>query len=578
MRLRSTRAGATAHQRRVSPWGLDLDFTSGVLDSRVTFTRPSMATMFNAAGQLVYAPHNLALWSEDISNAAWAKVGAVVPVVTSNAGLAPDQSNTASLIDLTPASDCRVAQTYSNPVPSGFAISMSVWLRAEPGQSGSVAMQVRRADASTSTTLLAVTDQWQRFTWTVGAVTGATTALWWIANRALSGHTLNRVFVWGAQIEYANTVGEYRKTTSLAYHGPRFTHDPVTRNPLGLLLEPSGTNSCLHSANLADAVWTKTFVSLGGSVASPVGAAVLVVPSTANSFHNLAQSVVNSAGATTVSFVAKASGYGKIAVREGTATGAVAVWDVAAGTVFTAGGTATSITALGGDWYRCSMTWTATAGARTHFIYILDEAFTGNSPHTFQWIGNGASGIFVTEVQVETGDYASSLISTAASAVTRAADVARIEGAAFASLFSPTEGTCYVESRIDRHPGASSFPDIFRFGVSANLVSGYFNSASLRCEVVIRAAGANQAVFTRTGLTPGVPTKIAVSYAANSSACSISGSAATTDVDCALPAVTPTALHIGCNESSTNQLGGTVARLRLSRSRLPNAELQAMTG
>lgn len=53
MRLRSTRAGATAHQRRVSPWAIYNDFTTGVLDSRITFSRASTAWGFNSAGVLV---------------------------------------------------------------------------------------------------------------------------------------------------------------------------------------------------------------------------------------------------------------------------------------------------------------------------------------------------------------------------------------------------------------------------------------------------------------------------------------------------------------------------------------------
>jgi hypothetical protein len=58
VRLRSTRASAVAAPRRASPWALDLDFTTGVLDPRISFSRASPAWHFNSAGVLVQAAAN----------------------------------------------------------------------------------------------------------------------------------------------------------------------------------------------------------------------------------------------------------------------------------------------------------------------------------------------------------------------------------------------------------------------------------------------------------------------------------------------------------------------------------------
>lgn len=38
---------------------LDLNFTSGTLDSRVTYTGASLATLTDATGAIAYKPHNL---------------------------------------------------------------------------------------------------------------------------------------------------------------------------------------------------------------------------------------------------------------------------------------------------------------------------------------------------------------------------------------------------------------------------------------------------------------------------------------------------------------------------------------
>jgi hypothetical protein len=58
VRLRCTRASVMAAPRRASPWALDLDFTTGVLDPRVSFSRASPAWHFNSAGVLVQAAAN----------------------------------------------------------------------------------------------------------------------------------------------------------------------------------------------------------------------------------------------------------------------------------------------------------------------------------------------------------------------------------------------------------------------------------------------------------------------------------------------------------------------------------------
>lgn len=71
---------------------LDLNFTSGTLDSRVTYTGASLATLTDATGAIAYKPHNLLTWSEQFDNAIWLKQ---TLTVTANAHTAPDGSATA---------------------------------------------------------------------------------------------------------------------------------------------------------------------------------------------------------------------------------------------------------------------------------------------------------------------------------------------------------------------------------------------------------------------------------------------------------------------------------------------------
>lgn len=54
---------------------LYLDFLSGApLDSRITFSRGSNATLVDSTGRLTYAPNNLLLRSQEFNDAAWASV------------------------------------------------------------------------------------------------------------------------------------------------------------------------------------------------------------------------------------------------------------------------------------------------------------------------------------------------------------------------------------------------------------------------------------------------------------------------------------------------------------------------
>ena len=52
---------------------LNLDFTTGVLDPRITFSRLSTATFVNSQGYVEYAGANLFRSSNDLSGTNWTK-------------------------------------------------------------------------------------------------------------------------------------------------------------------------------------------------------------------------------------------------------------------------------------------------------------------------------------------------------------------------------------------------------------------------------------------------------------------------------------------------------------------------
>jgi hypothetical protein len=566
---------------RRSRWAFYQDFMAGALDPRWTFSRASLATMFNSAGQLVYAPHNLARWSEAFSDPFWAKAGTVPAVVTADAALAPDGTLTADLIDLTPSADARVAQNITE-IPSGFPVTVAVWLRAPTGQSGTVALQIRNAAGSTPFTLVSITDQWARYSFTTPASTGTNTAIFWCGTRG-SGGTQLTFFAWGASIEFASTVGTYQKTggSSALYHGPRFAFDPVTLQPLGLQFEGEPRmNTCLQSANLSDAVWTKSFVSVGATLSGPIGAVPLVVPSTATNLHNLAQSVTTSAGSTTISFVAKAGGYTKVGFREGTATGVASVWDLAAGAAVVAAGLTTGgMEHLGGGWYRCFVTMTATAGARAHLFFLLDAAFTGNSPHTYTWTGDGTSGIYLGAFQVEQGASASSIIPTQAAAVTRSADLASMTGASFSNWFAVApEFTLFAEGSSN-FAGTATFVTLDDGSNNNNACILASRSRNVSGGAQSFSGGALQADWTLANPFSASNKKVAFRVRTNSQRWALNGafvSGATEDTSCTMPAGLDR-LILGNRSVGEVPLMGFIRALGVARRGFSDTELQAVT-
>lgn len=127
---------------------LNLDFTKGILDSRITFTRNSTATYFGSDGLLKtaginqprfeYDPitrqpkgllieesrTNLLTYSEQFDNAIWAKIGTTI---VANNTIAPDGSLTADTITF--SSGGYIYQTIYPTFSAGTAYTFSIYTK-----------------------------------------------------------------------------------------------------------------------------------------------------------------------------------------------------------------------------------------------------------------------------------------------------------------------------------------------------------------------------------------------------------------------------------------------------------------
>ena len=168
---------------------------------------------------------------------------------------------------------------------------------------------------------------------------------------------------------------------------------------------PQSRNLLTFTEEFDNAAWSKnnTTVTANTTVAPDgTSTADLVISNTTGGVaHNIYSSVTISAATHSLSFYAKQGGYTGVRVADA-ATGTGANFDLANGVVFgtpSAGFTA-SIQSAGNGWYRCSITFTATAGANLYGVYIQQ------TPGTTVYAGDGTSGIFLWGAQLETGSTA----------------------------------------------------------------------------------------------------------------------------------------------------------------------------
>ena len=567
----------------------------------VTFTRASSGTFLGSDGVLRTAVTNLLLRSEEFDNASWTKVATTV---LANQIQSPIGTLTADeIIEDSSTGNHYVTNGSVSSSVSGTAYTYSVYVKA--GQrafcfllaNGTGTLQVVSVNLSTgvatsavgSPSLITSTDVgngWYRisFSYTSGTtgsvgheVRLSTNGIW--GDRSYTGNGAGSVYAWGAQLEQSATVGEYIPTTSAINSAPRFDHNPITGESLGLLPEEARTNSFVRSEEFGT-TWTAAGLSsiTADAATAPNGAATadtLVETTGVSEIHRVLQNTsITSGSSYTVSAFAKQAQrrycyllFTPNSTWNGTST--IAYFDLQTGTIVNTANCTATITAFPDGWYRLTATTTATATNAAAPIGIGSSS-TGNVQ---TYTGDGSNAITVWGAQFETGSFATSYIPTTTATVTRAADVASITGSAFSSWYRQDEGTVFADA-----PGIYATGSVCTFSDGSNNNRILFDHGTNTRRARFISGGNDQAAFSPS-YTYGTQLKTSISYASNYFSMANAGVLASgaPDTSGLLP-VGIDRIFIGSNATGTGAYSNTsIRRLTYWPTRPADTTLQQIT-
>lgn len=355
----------------------------------------------------------------------------------------------------------------------------------------------------------------------------------------------------------------------------RIDFDPVSRACRGLLIEEQRTNLCLRSEAFDNAAWTKTRCTVTANAAlAPNGTTTADLTtgdgSTGGSMGVFQEGIAtSSATAYTISVFAKAGTSTWLAIDGWDGfTAPQQFFNLTNGTVGAtpSGMSNPRIEAVGDGWYRCSVT--RTTGSASTFL----------RPGFVHATADGAVAVLATltltlwGAQLEAGAFATSYVATVGSAVTRAADTARVDQ--LAPWLNVNGGTLLVEASIPSLAIAGRGPVRIDNGGEDNRIMLRTQGGNDLSAIVI--AGNAGSANMQTSLAANVTFKAALAYGLNDFALCKDGGAVVTDNLGNVPSGLSRML-IGDAGTSATVSGSLIRRLVYYPARLSNAALQAMT-
>jgi hypothetical protein len=453
----------SANYPNVRP-SLLLDFAnSQQLDPRVTFSRSTTAPYYDGKTS-VLAEQNLALYSQDYTNAVWTKGNVTIGATTT----APDGTSTGLL--MYPNSTGTFRWVYQSKTSPAGIYTWSLIAKAQNKSwgyidltgAGTVLAFFNFSTGTVGTVASGYTGSfqnlgsgWYRFIVTSNTSVSALSfaGVYGVsdadASTTVTANATDGIYLWGSQVENRNAVTAYNATTTLALtnyipqlltapiNAPRFDFNPTTGESLGLLIEQSSTNLQTYSQDFSNAAWTKSNATITPTAnIAPDGTQTmqLYVPNngaTIGAGTNLYKSVTLAAGSIALSVYAKAKELTTFTLQDGSGNGGN--FNLSTITATNVGTAVATITSVGNGVYRC----------------VATIASTGTNPYWFFYpsagTANGYNGIYIWGSQLEALAFPTSYIPTTSAQVTRAIDNASMTGTNFSSWYNNAQGSWYSE-------------------------------------------------------------------------------------------------------------------------------------
>ena len=413
------------------------------------------------------------------------------------------------------------------------------------------------------------------------------------SNRSLIDSVSSNNLVTFTRASGGTYVGDDGLVKTATTNEPRFDHDPVTRESLGLLVEEQRSNLLTGSEDFSPSYWVPlNSVSVSSNtVLSPDGNSNTdkFIENTNTTHKVLARNFTLTANTTyTYSLFVKSAERNSlmIHVRKSDYSdrfGASFNLSTQVATVETAGLgllSSTDIKKYPNDWYRISIT--GNIGSNTSAVVTM-YLIGGGGAFDIGYTGDGSSGIYLWGAQLEQGSFPTSYIPTSGSIVTRNADNASITGTNFSGWYNQSGYTIFTNHVSPPVTQNGPYPRIFNITTTSSgdvnrlnhyhaplVVGGYRIGASVIENNTIGHVDLN------TTFSQGLVAKMASRFAENDSSLSLNGSIVGNDNNSSINSVSRDILTIG---AAINQqyLNSTISRFIYLPTRLPNTTLQRLT-
>lgn len=257
----------------------------------------------------------------------------------------------------------------------------------------------------------------------------------------------------------ATFIGSNGLIQSAAIDAPRFTYDPVTLAPKGLLIEGARTNLLAYSEDFSQWITNGAPVVNVNTASAPDGASTADLLNTNQDTEGVYRSILTTAQNYTFSVFVKSAGANST-VKIGTDLFYV-LFNCVTGNYTDSGNVTVSVEEYPSGWYRVAVTHSQSAGTFGYIVYG-----SGSQSDFYAW---GA--------QLEAGSFASSYIPTTTAQVTRTPDACTAKE--FTSWYNQGEGSVFVDAN-GKQNSFSINSDVFN---RLTLYTNFSGGLDFLCEI-----------------------------------------------------------------------------------------------